>query len=368
MDNVSIVSIAVGGSAVFCMMLMSWLYWRKERRLRQQEQQAKTNIADMAILFQTMRDIVRQQKSLAKEFNLELEEKSKGVQAILARGLLESQTIQETQRQANAEIEARKEEIDMLRRHIARLHEEIQALKASLETMSRPPARATPPPPPRPASQPALQSVPPHATPAPVRAAASVRPVAAAPANKNDEVFFSVPSMEPGVSLRNPSGEAPPAGLPPRRSVETAAPNGGTAMDPARMVLAQQPRMRQVLDPLAGTGLTRAPFETWQGDTFPEESAPVAVPRPPASPSDADAARSAFRALLNMDAEAPLQPAPQKAGEEPSASRPNGIQKPLQQRIVEYSNAGMSVAAIASELGIGKGEVRLMLNLARGAE
>ena len=37
----------------------------------------------------------------------------------------------------------------------------------------------------------------------------------------------------------------------------------------------------------------------------------------------------------------------------------------LQQRIVEYSQAGMAVSDIARELGIGKGEVRLMLSLAK---
>ena len=38
---------------------------------------------------------------------------------------------------------------------------------------------------------------------------------------------------------------------------------------------------------------------------------------------------------------------------------------PLQQRVLEYSEAGMGVAEIARELGIGKGEVRLMLSLAK---
>ncbi|MCC6145782.1 MAG: DUF742 domain-containing protein, partial [Candidatus Hydrogenedentes bacterium] len=38
---------------------------------------------------------------------------------------------------------------------------------------------------------------------------------------------------------------------------------------------------------------------------------------------------------------------------------------PMQKRVLDYCNAGMSVADIARELGIGKGEVRLMLSLAR---
>ena len=36
---------------------------------------------------------------------------------------------------------------------------------------------------------------------------------------------------------------------------------------------------------------------------------------------------------------------------------------PIQQRVYEYSDAGMRVPEIARELGVGKGEVRLILSL-----
>jgi hypothetical protein len=38
----------------------------------------------------------------------------------------------------------------------------------------------------------------------------------------------------------------------------------------------------------------------------------------------------------------------------------------LQRRVQEYADAGMSVPQISRELGIGKGEVRLILSLREG--
>jgi DNA-binding NarL/FixJ family response regulator len=48
-----------------------------------------------------------------------------------------------------------------------------------------------------------------------------------------------------------------------------------------------------------------------------------------------------------------------------NAEGANGRAKltPLQQRVYEYSDAGMSIAEIANEIGIGKGEVRLILSI-----
>jgi DNA-binding NarL/FixJ family response regulator len=79
-------------------------------------------------------------------------------------------------------------------------------------------------------------------------------------------------------------------------------------------------------------------------------------------PADGEAAREAFRALLDLSSRPP--------GEEPAKQPANGtpharVNPALQKRILEYSQAGMAVSDIARELGIGKGEVRLMLSLAK---
>jgi hypothetical protein len=41
---------------------------------------------------------------------------------------------------------------------------------------------------------------------------------------------------------------------------------------------------------------------------------------------------------------------------------------PIQKRVYEYSDAGMRVPEIARELGVGKGEVRLILSLRHDRE
>jgi hypothetical protein len=84
----------------------------------------------------------------------------------------------------------------------------------------------------------------------------------------------------------------------------------------------------------------------------------------PEIPHDADAARSAFRALLDLtpveqvhkNSISPLKPTPSSNGN----GRPV---PPIHARVYDYNDAGMSVAQIAQELGIGKGEVRLILSL-----
>ncbi len=82
----------------------------------------------------------------------------------------------------------------------------------------------------------------------------------------------------------------------------------------------------------------------------------------PPEPGDPEAARQAFRALLNLGQERGLEAA-SRTGTLDQPSGEDGAEGPLRSRVYEYSDAGMSIAEIASELGIGKGEVRLILSL-----
>lgn len=83
------------------------------------------------------------------------------------------------------------------------------------------------------------------------------------------------------------------------------------------------------------------------------------------------ATREAFRALLDMEPAGAVSPSGPSAPPAPESSEanPNGnggkTMVALQKRILEYNEAGMSVADISRELGIGKGEIRLMLSLAK---
>ena len=109
--------------------------------------------------------------------------------------------------------------------------------------------------------------------------------------------------------------------------------------------------------------LTADPEASWVGLDFGRvdadaESAQNTI-RPPEAPEDAEAARDAFRALLDMDAEEVATPV---------AAPANGASPAIHGRVYEYADAGMTVPAIARELGIGKGEVRLILGLRKDRE
>lgn len=154
---------------------------------------------------------------------------------------------------------------------------------------------------------------------------------------------------------------------------------------------------------LADTGVTRAPFSSWiaedllggNGATAEEaRPTPPSIPRSltarnpapldeeepePQAPGNGEAAREAFRALLNIpmntDVQAPPLDMPGQTRAMAAAMRGHGADReevqlsaPLQQRVLEYSEAGMTVTEVSRELGIGKGEVRLMLSLARQAQ
>lgn len=151
---------------------------------------------------------------------------------------------------------------------------------------------------------------------------------------------------------------------------------------------------------LADTGVTKAPFSSWIAEDLLGSNGSNANARPTVSPpkpapsslrvplddeesdvptpSNGEAAREAFRALLNMPMNESAQVAPPEMPGQTRAmaavlqEHGNGqgeiqFSAPLQQRVLEYSEAGMTVAEVSRELGIGKGEVRLMLSLARQA-
>jgi hypothetical protein len=72
-----------------------------------------------------------------------------------------------------------------------------------------------------------------------------------------------------------------------------------------------------------------------------------------------------------MGTHSPVPPTHSTFGDLPGRPDPgNGKTHfpPVHARVYDYSDAGMSVAQIASELGMGKGEVRLILSLRKEYE
>ena len=113
-------------------------------------------------------------------------------------------------------------------------------------------------------------------------------------------------------------------------------------------------------------------IDAWVGLDFAgDEPDPLGYDVPdiqPQAPQDADAARDAFRALLSMDADEPQRPSA-KSPDQPKHRNGNGRPvPPIHARVYEYDEAGLSIAQIAQEMGIGKGEVRLILSLRKSKD
>lgn len=305
-----------GAAALVAFVALVYLYRRNERKERFRLRQTKADIADIMILFQTMRDVTKQQKSLARDFNEEIDRKMGVVKEVLTRGLEKNKQLYERQQNLVREIET-------MRAELLRLQNLVQQLQRS--------ARDT----------------------------ASPRPEA------DTETDDDVPPARPRKNVDlwpTPNPETPQEGDEssrafislPRDTQNTPTP------DDAR---------------LRGTGITEAPFREWMGMDFDAALAKsdAETPKPhrelygeveePSAPSDPAHARQAFRDLLDYsDAPGPQEGTPTNGGS--AASDTDGV-SPVQKRVLEYYRAGMTVAQIAKELGIGKGEVRLMLSLAQ---
>jgi uncharacterized protein YoxC len=307
----------------------------REKKSDQRLKQARADITDMTILFQTMRDIIGQQKKLAREFNHELEHKMGQVKHILSQGMEKNKQLYEKQQRIAVELQEAQAQIDAIFRQIG-------TTSGSKDPVVRNIRPASPP----------LEPV--------RREDVSPPPSAARPA-----------------TLRTPNGS--PTGTGKDILKQVKATNRSAPQSAPKPPARDEQR-------LADTGVTKASFTSWVAEDLstsqpnpagkPTTELPEAnsVEQEPA-PANGDAAREAFRALLNMPAEeSPAQPRVDIAGQMAAMPEVVPVEAPraesvstsaMQQRVLEYSNAGMTVADVSKELGIGKGEVRLMLSLAK---
>ena len=229
---------------------------------------AQNDLTNTMIMFQTMRDILEQQKDLARQLNVSLDKKVRYIKTVVDTALDDLREMRETARG---------------------LADELTAAKAELA---------------------ALRTVP--------------GPAAGGGAEAGD------------AAARDGAQDAP------------AAPSTLEAL--ARPALEEPPE--NVLDNWVGLD---------SGEEA-EEPEPEPVSAPPETPENAEAARNAFRALLNLET-TPADAKPRKEDAERDGGNGRASTTPLKKRIYEYSDVGMSVSEIARELGLGKGEVRLILNL-----
>lgn len=351
--------------------ILGFMLRRNEAKTEQRLRQARADITDMTILFQTMRDIIGQQKALAKDFNEELEHKMGQVKHILNLGMEKNKQLYEKQQRIVTELEEAQVQIDGLFRQLSHASKASQAV-----------VRPAPP-----VERPEVQMVRKQDAPPPEPAAPSQPPSRPTPS----------PNPRPSTSVlvrsaTSESRETPGVASRPAASVERSMPPR-PAPAPSSLTPAEEAR-------LADTGVTKAPFSSWIAEDLLGSNGSNANARPTVSPpkpapsslrvplddeesdvptpSNGEAAREAFRALLNMPMNESAQVAPPEMPGQTRAmaavlqEHGNGqgeiqFSAPLQQRVLEYSEAGMTVAEVSRELGIGKGEVRLMLSLARQA-
>jgi hypothetical protein len=257
------------------MALLLLAFWRRRRPGHPGRRDPREDMTNMMILFQTMRDILEQQKDLARQLNKSLDKK-----VIYIRD----------------SVDEVREEVQNARRLMHELAERVHETRSELDALKH--------------------------------ELADVR---------------SLPAKSPQPSALDETPPAPPPQTLPQ--VEEA---------PSLQALAQ-PEGVSVEDDL---------IDNWVGLDFAgDEPDPDAFDVPdevPESPEDAEAARDAFRVLLDLESTPSLvaEEAKEKAGG-------NGHTQsvPLQARVYDYNDAGMSVSQISRQLGLGKGEIRLILSL-----
>lgn len=262
------------GALLFAgMIALFMLVYRQDRLVSfRQQRTARNDLANMMILLQTMRDLLEQQKVMARQFNAHLEKRAADLKRQLDSALTECERIQET----------------------------VNTLEARLGA---------------------------------VETQASAR-----------------------LSRRQDEGDTPSNTIP-LPQAEHKRPHLHEIERPALRVLAKPKQEPESEDRI----------ENWVGLDFGGDVPdPLAFDVPdvtPQKPVDAETAREAFRTLLNMEAPAAAPAEPAKGPAVPESGNGRARLSPLQSSVYEYSDAGMSLAEIAQELGIGKGEVKLILSL-----
>jgi len=261
---------------VVCFGAIFFIMAREYRVGGVQPMHTSTDVTNMMILFQTMRDILAQQKDLAREFNISIDKKVNEVRRLV-----------QSSGDVRAELERTKREMAAL---AARTKREMAALERRLGQVDTEMAEAA--------------------------------------AAEEEEV------------AEDSEGETAAA---PIDIVPQPAEDPDDLIDRWTRGAELEPEL--VEDEVeSGNGLNGASHE--------EEEV------------ESEDTRAAYRELLN------LQPAgrpsvPSSSDVLDAGREKNGGQylTPIQQRVYEYSDAGMRVPEIARELGVGKGEVRLILSL-----
>ena len=276
---------------------------------------ARNDLANMMILLQTMRDILRQQKELAREFNESLDKKVALIRKLDNAVREQNERIKKRQQEFEARLadtESQLNSVTLQARFLSQREEDAgEEEDAALGEVERMREKGA-----------AELAVPPRE-----EGESKLRPGAGNASDKPERDF-------PVLQLIVTPEESTPTG----EDLIDNWPRKAEGNGPRRTAERKKPELK----PLAGAV---------SSDTA----------------DSADTVRDAFRALLNLDADEEAE----TGHEATTSARGNngaGQLSPMHRRVYEYSDAGMTVAQIARELGIGKGEVRLVLSLRKDKE
>jgi len=290
----------------FCYMLFFML--RNMRLSGSDATPMQHDLTNMMILFQTMRDTVEQQKSLARRFNRTIDAKVQEIRALTESTAGLDDRVQTMEAELDQVLVQAREELNSMRRRWEYLQEQIPTGSESTTGL----------------------------------AAGDTKSECAEPDTE--------------IEASGKAHDSPPAPQPeaqPEKKSESS--NGHPTGQPLRVLPTRtEAPSAEPLD--SWTGLDFGSSDYDDEDDYDDPPAEMEL----TEPEEPEAARDAFRMLLNMDSPTMDPNPPIRVDDEiPDTSSVT----PVQQRIYEYSDAGMRVPEIARELGVGKGEVRLILSL-----
>lgn len=281
--------------------------WMRPRDDQQPPSRASEgDLANMMILLQTMRDLLAQQKDLARQLNETLDKKVEFVRETVDAAMTDLDTLRESMGKTAKGLAS-------VNASIAELQDQAGRIRTELDKAH---ARTTDP-----QEQPGNTE----------------HPVEKSQAAKQEQAELDLPQ------------------------------------DPPELQVFSRPERPQVnpdlLNDWVGLDLSKDEDEEPEAEDVPDE-----VPEVPENP---EMVREAFKTLLDLqmhkDDAAPQSlrpdaPVLDTAEDEPhqaETSKGNGRGRvtPLQARVYEYRDAGMTISEIAKEIGIGKGEVRLILSI-----
>jgi hypothetical protein len=291
MDNYLYFLLVIGlvGIVIMCFGALVYFLAREMRVGGMSAAHSQTDLTNMMILFQTMRDILTQQKDLAREFNISIDKKVNEVRKLI---------------QSTGNVRS---ELERTRRELAALSARTRKDIATLERR--------------------LQGV------------------DGATAPETDEaVDDSGVDAESGDELDTFETVDPPLEVLP----EIESDDGPDILE--RWRLSDEAEAAEE----DGIEIEDEYDEGGNGHD-------VHV-----SEEEVEETRAAYRDLLSLQPTGPVRmrgPSTSDILDGGRASNGGQYLTPIQKRVYEYSDAGMRVPEIARELGVGKGEVRLILSL-----